>query len=128
MATLIYLDTHVVIWLYAGKLELIPQASRERLDQNDLLISPMVELELQYLYEIDRVSEPANKVVETLAKEIGLEICDLPFSSVIAESLSLDWTRDPFDRIIVGQARLRNATLLTKDRTLHAQYPGATWS
>ena len=128
MATLIYLDTHVAIWLYAGKLELIPQASRERLDQNDLLISPMVELELQYLYEIDRVSEPANKVVETLAKEIGLEICDLPFSSVIAESLSLDWTRDPFDRIIVGQARLRNATLLTKDRTLHAQYPGATWS
>ena len=128
MATLIYLDTHVAIWLYAGKLELIPEASRERLDQNDLLISPMVELELQYLYEIDRVSEPANKVVETLAKEIGLEICDLPFSSVIAESLSLDWTRDPFDRIIVGQARLRNATLLTKDRALHAQYPGATWS
>ena len=37
------------------------------------------------------------------------------------------WTRDPFDRVIVAQARLRGAPLLTKDRAIHAGYERAIW-
>ena len=52
METIAYLDTHLVVWLYAGQVELIPHSVREILENSNLLLSPMVDLELEYLFEI----------------------------------------------------------------------------
>jgi PIN domain nuclease of toxin-antitoxin system len=123
----IYLDTHVVAWLYAGKLELFPTAVRSRLETEDLLISPIVELELQYLFELERTSEPGRVVVDDLEREIGLTRCELPFNQVVAAALHHDWTRDPFDRLIVAQAQVRRTPLLTKDGDIRGHYPEAVW-
>ena len=71
MAPLIYLDTHVVAWMFAGRTDLIPEKARALLDQHDLLISPAVKLELQYLFEIRRTAEPAKTVLEALSREVG---------------------------------------------------------
>ena len=101
---MIYVDTHVVAWLYAGKPELFPAAVRSLLETEDLLISPMVELELQYLFELERTAEPGRVVVDALEREIGLTRCELPFNQVVAAALHHEWTRDPFDRLIVAQA------------------------
>jgi hypothetical protein len=49
MASLIYLDTHVIAWLYAGQTERIPAAARKAVNESELLISPMALVELQYL-------------------------------------------------------------------------------
>ena len=88
----------------------------------------MAVLELQYLFEVGRSSEPAAEVVEALRDEIGLQVCDQPFARVVQAALAQSWTRDPFDRLIVGQAALGEAPLLTKDRTIHDRYPGAVWA
>lgn len=127
MAPLIYLDTHVVTWMFAGRLDLFPARVREFLDEGELLISPAVKLELQYLFEVRRTAEPAKVVLESLGREVGLKVCDLPFSDVAEIALSLDWTRDPFDRLIVSQAELRGAPLITKDRLIRDQFPRAVW-
>lgn len=124
---MIYLDTHVVVWLYAGDLELLPQEVRELLEGEELVISPMVELELQYLYESGRTTQPGRVVVDTLDEEIGLARCGLPFGQVIAAALNQDWTRDPFDRVIVAQARARRLPLLTRDQTIRDHYREAIW-
>ncbi len=55
---MIYLDTHVVVWLYAGLTARLRPAARDLLNTSDLAISPMVFLELQYLYETGRTTEP----------------------------------------------------------------------
>jgi PIN domain nuclease of toxin-antitoxin system len=127
VAALIYLDTHIVAWLFAGRIELLPPAVRKMLDENDLLISPIVVLELQYLYEIRRTAEPAQVVVESLEDEIGLKVCDQPFAHVIGVALDQQWTRDPFDRILVAQAALLEAPLVTSDRNIRDHYPHAVW-
>ncbi len=124
---MIYLDTHVAAWLYAGRADLLSQSAAERIEEGPLRISPMVTLELQYLYEIERVSEPAAVVLEALRRGFGLRICDLPFEEVVSASLEHDFTRDPFDRLIVSQAELRRAPLVTKDRAMRAAYPRAVW-
>ena len=124
---MIYLDTHVVVWLYAGDLELLPQGVRELLEGEELVISPMVELELQYLYESGRTTQPGRTVVDALDEEIGLARCGLPFDQVIAAALNQDWTRDPFDRVIVAQARARRLPLLTRDQTIRDHYREAIW-
>ncbi len=124
---MIYLDTHVVAWLYAGRADLLPELSRSLIEGNPLRISPMVALELQYLFEIGRTAEPAEPVLDALRRELELKLCDLPFGEVVREALGHDWTRDPFDRLIVSQARLREAPLVTKDETLRANYSQAVW-
>src|SRR5262249_10496012 len=78
-APLISLDPHVVLWLYGGRVALLPGGVQDLLRQQDLLISPMVVLEMQYLFELQRTSEPAATVLAALSREIGLEVCDLPF-------------------------------------------------
>jgi PIN domain nuclease of toxin-antitoxin system len=127
MAPVIYLDTHVVAWLFAGVIELIPARIRQRLDAEDLVISPMVSLELQYLHETKRTARPASVVLGALSGAIGLRVCDLPFPRVIETALGQAWTRDPFDRIIVSQAALRQASLVTKDHVIHKHYARAIW-
>ncbi len=128
MAALIYLDTHVVAWLFAGRLELLPAAVRRLLDTSELMISPAVELELEYLFEIQRTVKPGREVVAALNREIGLKICDLPFPQVIAAAIQQSWTRDPFDRLLVGQAAVRPAPLLTKDDAIRRHYSQAIWT
>jgi PIN domain nuclease of toxin-antitoxin system len=124
---MIYLDTHVVVWLFAGRLDLIPPLARALIEDNDAMISPIVGMELQYLYESARICEPATAIIDGLTRKIGLKRCDVPFAQVVDMALQEDWTRDPFDRVIVAQARLRAAPLLTKDRTIQDHYDDAAW-
>ncbi|MEO8099159.1 MAG: PIN domain-containing protein [Acidobacteriota bacterium] len=67
------------------------------------------------------VSAP-EVIVAHLAADIGLKVCDLPFAAVARQASEETWTRDPFDRIIVAQARVANATLITRDETIQARY------
>jgi PIN domain nuclease of toxin-antitoxin system len=122
-----YLDTHTVAWLYEGKLKNFPKNLLLMMAKSELLISPMVVLELAYLYEIKRVQEPSDKVIDTLNKTIDLKICDLPYSQVIAEAIEQTWTRDPFDRIIVAQAAVTQSILVTKDENILKHYAHAIW-
>ena len=121
-----YLDTHAVAALYQGDLSLFSPAALRVIDEeDDLRISPMVLLELEYLHEIKRIKVPARRIVDSLAAEIGLKICNASFPDVARKALEERWTRDPFDRIIVAQARLHGARLVTKDRLLRSRYPHA---
>jgi PIN domain nuclease of toxin-antitoxin system len=124
----IYLDTHVVVWLFGQRFDLLSPMARSLIEGNDLYISPIVGLELQYLFETRRTSRPAQDLIETLTRDLGLVTCDLPFTEVARGAWRKSWTRDPFDRILVSQARLRGAPLLTKDATIRKRYQDAVWS
>lgn len=124
---MIYLDTHAAAWLYAGLAERFAPSVRELLEREDLFVSPMVELELQYLHEIGRLGEGGRTVVAGLGALVGLRVCDRPFGQVVAKALELTWTRDPFDRLIVAQAAVTDALLVTKDRGIREHYVRAVW-
>jgi PIN domain nuclease of toxin-antitoxin system len=121
------LDTHVVAWLYAGDTGRFPAAAAHRLEQGDLAVSPLVGLELQYLHEIGRVSEPADVVLAALGRAIGLRTVDCSLVELIGHASGFDWTRDPFDRLIAAHATVEQAPLLTADRHLHDHLPLAVW-
>jgi len=123
----IYLDTHVVVWLYAGELDRFAARAADRIEENDLYISPAVLLELQFLKEIRRISADPMLIYQTLEETIGLQLCRMDFSKVAIGALSQSWTRDPFDRMIAAQALVRNEALLTKDRTIRRHCSIACW-
>ncbi|WP_420643130.1 type II toxin-antitoxin system VapC family toxin [Candidatus Leptofilum sp.] len=124
---MIYLDTHVVVWLYAGQLNRFSGEVQSLLNENDLLVSPIVQLELQYLHEIERITVSANAVLADLAARIGLQVCGKRFQAVVQAATAVSWTRDPFDRLIVANASLNDNLLVTKDQTMLANYPHARW-
>jgi PIN domain nuclease of toxin-antitoxin system len=124
----IYLDTHVVLWLYEGLVNKLPKIARQTIDDSDLLVSPMVRLELQYLHEIKRSKQPAGSILSDLQAQIGLTVCDLPFDQIVRKASEFTWTRDPFDRVIVAQSACRNLRLLTKDRGIRNHTALAFWT
>jgi len=127
MAAVIYFDTHAVVALYKDFSLLGEKARRLLRRRDDYAISPIVCLELQFLYEIQKIKHSPRQILQHLDNAVGLAICSKPFTSVIELAEGLDWTRDPFDRIIVAQAFLELSPLITKDSRIHEHYQKAVW-
>jgi len=127
MEAVIYLDTHAVVWLFAGQLDLFPERAVDAIESNDCLISPMVVLELHYLFETEKIKVAAERIIHELTSSIGLSLCNRPFGEVVTQAVSMKWTRDPFDRIITAQAMAGHAPLVTKDSTIRVHYKRAIW-
>lgn len=87
----------------------------------------MVDLELQFLREIGRLSKGPETILPALSRDIGLALVDETFAGVAFEARGLGWTRDPFDRLIVAEAALMRATLVTKDTVILENYSRAVW-
>jgi len=124
---MIFLDTHAVIWLYSGQLDLFNPKILKLINTEQVCISHIVKLEIQYLYEIKRVKYESNLIIDTLIDEIGLMFSDNNFDSIVRQALQLSFTRDPYDRIIVADASINNSKLISKDRNLKKHYKNTIW-
>jgi PIN domain nuclease of toxin-antitoxin system len=127
MDGVIRLDTHVVVWLFTGETELLSADAIDALEQHQLVVSPMVQLELSYLHEIGRLTIGGADMIADLRHRIGLQRSDLAFDSLVRTAATLTWTRDPFDRLIVADALVAGGALVTKDRTIHDHTTIALW-
>lgn len=127
MAPVILLDTHVILWLYTGKVERLSERAGRMIDESDVATSPVVQLELAYLNEIGRVTDPANQILGALGSRIALTVSQIGFGPVSAAAVDVTWTRDPFDRLLAAHATLLDVPLLTKDRHILEHLPQAVW-
>ncbi len=125
---MIHLDTHVVVWLYAGDTRQFPPRVAARIEAESLAVSPIVALEIDFLREIGRVNVAGAVMVDDLARSIGLSVLDTALGAVTAAATPLTWTRDPFDRLIVANALAEGAALLTRDKTIRRHCRTAIWS
>lgn len=114
------LDTHVLLWLLSAP-ERVPEDVRGMLADrsNPLLVSTASALEITTKIRIGKLDAP------TLPTTLPRRIRDLgatPLTISVDHALlagSLMWEhRDPFDRILVAQATLEDATLVTVDSAL----------
>ena len=106
---------------------MLSETARDAVERGQLAVSPIVDLELQLLYEIGRILKGPETVLTTLAGEIGLHVAATAIPEVVAAARRLDWTRDPFDRLIVAGASLAAARLVTKDRLIRRHHASALW-
>ena len=127
MDGVIRLDTHVVVWLYTGETEQLSTAAVVAIEQYELVVSPMVQLELSYLHEIGRLTIGGADIIGDLERRVGLRRSDVVLEALVDTAASLTWTRDPFDRLIVADALVAGAALVTKDRTIHDHTTIARW-
>lgn len=117
----------MAVWLYLPRLDLFSDRARALLEAREPVISPMALLELEHLREVGRLRASSAEILESLHIQLGLRVLDLEFGRVIHSALAQTWTRDPFDRLIVGHAAAARGELLTRDEVIHAHFRGAAW-
>jgi PIN domain nuclease of toxin-antitoxin system len=123
-----YLDTNAVIRLSHGIARGISRDVSQLIDRANLLVSPMVVFELEVLYEIKRVKQSARDILRKVEHELGVRVCELPFGDVANAALDEKWTRDPFDRMIVAQAKVNGlASLISSDEKIAQNYSRTFW-
>jgi PIN domain nuclease of toxin-antitoxin system len=124
----VHLDTQVLVWLYVEPQRSWPAPARLLLNEGRLRHAPMVRLELRYLFEIGRIKVAPEVLLAELSAKLGLAESDLPYGRVVDAAERIDWTRDPFDRLIVAQAMAAGAALVTADHLIRDRFPDAVWA
>ncbi len=115
------LDTHVLIWLSKGSLDRIHPviASGLARGRHDIALSVVSLWEIAIktrLGKLDSGAPPAN--LAAFFEAIGFTILPITHHHVVADVLPEPATRDPFDRLLLGQCRIEERSLVTLDHAL----------
>ena len=114
------LDTHIVLWAAATPDRL--GSSFDELAEGERLISAATAWELGIKSSLGKLDlrEEVSSWIPRAAQQLQASLIDVTISHAAAvEHLPLHH-RDPFDRLLIVQARQEQAILLTADRTLLA--------
>jgi PIN domain nuclease of toxin-antitoxin system len=112
------LDTHVVLWQLEGSLTVSP-AAREVIEQaTDLLFSVVSFAEIGVKAAIGKLSVPSDLRERVL--ESGVKVLPLDADHGLAVGALPMHHRDPFDRLLIAQARAEHLTIVTADRRIAA--------
>ncbi len=127
MESIVFLDTHVVIWLYSGQLDLFNPRALKLINEKQLCISHITRLEIMYLKEIGRVKVDPSVIIDSLVNEIGLTFSENRIERIVTQAIYLNFTGDPFDRIIVADASINNSIIISKDENIKKHYKNTFW-
>jgi PIN domain nuclease of toxin-antitoxin system len=110
------LDTHVVIWWLADAPTLSEETKALIADEPEVYVSAATVWEIAVKQAIGKLKEPADLPERVRESEFR----ELPITAVhaIAAGRLPLIHRDPFDRMLVAQARSENMTLVTHDETI----------
>ncbi len=125
---MIHIDTHVAIWLFNAERKRLTIAATDLLANEQIGYSPMVRHELDLLYERERLpASSPNAILQYMSAAFDAAESQVAFNRVIDEATRLKWTRDPFDRLIVANAVVDGARLVTADEHIRAHFKDAVW-
>ncbi len=115
------LDTHVFLWWLADD-DRLKKAEREsiRSPENDVYLSAASIWEIVIKQGLGRLRVPESASVATL--RLGLQPLPITFEHAEATATLPPLHGDPFDRILVAQARTETLTLVSYDKAIRA-YP-----
>ena len=126
----VLLDTHTFIWLDndPGKLSETVTALCSDKD-NDLFLSIASVWEMQIKLKLAKLTLPLalDKTIAEQQKMNGLQLLPIELRHVLALDSLPDHHKDPFDRLLIAQAKAEGLTLITNDPVI-AKYPvTVTW-
>lgn len=120
------LDTHTALWFLADDDRLSPRAQRHLVDgTNRVLLSPVVVWEVAIKSSLGKLEVPEEYL--SLLREGAAQ--ELPVSIEHAAAVErLPWHhRDPFDRMLIAQARVESAVIVSADERLRAYDVDVIW-
>jgi PIN domain nuclease of toxin-antitoxin system len=119
------LDTHTFIWWDNEPDKLSPQALAVCQDRaNIVLLSVASVWEMQIKYQLGKLklNLPLSEVIESQQQANNIEVLPVALAHVLALETLPTHHKDPFDRILIAQANVENAVLISSD-PLFKDYP-----
>lgn len=120
------LDTHAALWWWRDDQRLGPEADRRLTDQSDqVLLSAVVIWEVAIKRSIGKLTVPDGLAV-TL---VGAGAVALPITlEHAAATEELPWHHhDPFDRLLIAQAQVERAAIVSRDPALALYDVSTVW-
>jgi PIN domain nuclease of toxin-antitoxin system len=119
------LDTHVVLWWLAGD-SVSEEAERQLADPtNRVLLSAAVVWEVAIKRSLGKLAAPAD-LVPVLA-EAGAAATPITLEHAAAVEHLPPHHRDPFDRLLIAQAKVERAAIVSADPELRAYDVPVVW-
>ena len=115
------LDTHTLLWWRDNPAELSAVSLTALRDSSNTLFLSMVSLwELQIKVGLNKlsVSISLSEIVRQEVEVNGMELLPIALDHIYALSSLPHHHRDPFDRLLIAQAQVESATLVTKDHLI----------
>jgi len=123
---MVFLDTHALVFLYERRVAVfVPRASPS--SKPTTSCTPRSAGWSSPCFSRSGASVSAGRNPRRASVRDAFDASDERFEAVVAESLALIWTRDPFDRLIVATAALNQAPLITRDRRIQEHYARSVW-
>ena len=111
------LDTHVVLWALAEPAKLARPARSALEDaQNEVLVSVVSAWEIAIKRSLGKLDAPDD--LESAIWMQGFEPLLLTFNHAEQAGLLPPHHRDPFDRMLIAQARAEGLVLVTRDSNI----------
>ena len=113
------LDTHTFIWMAAKEAKLSSRVRKIVANRsNELLLSGACGWETAILWKLKKISLPdePQRFLPEAAFRLGITPLPIGFGTAIASALLPCIHRDPFDRLIIAEARQQDIPVLSKDK------------
>lgn len=107
------LDTHIMLWMLDDDARLAPAARRAIEDADRVFVSAATVWEIAIKRRLGKLDAP-DSLIE-LIEGAGLDRLPIIAEHGMAAGALPNHHRDPFDRMLVAQARVEGLTLVTAD-------------
>ncbi len=119
------LDTHAFIWWDSAPTRLPPKVAdlcRDRANQVILSVASVWEMQIKLQLGKLRVNRPLAELIEAQQRTNAIEVLPVTLSHVLALEALPSHHRDPFDRLLMAQANVEGAVIVSHDSAF-ADYP-----
>jgi PIN domain nuclease of toxin-antitoxin system len=117
----VLLDTHVFLWASSAPERLLPAARDAIADpKNEVFVSAAVVWEIVIKHALGKLRLPASPVtyIPTLIAQLGFHHLPIKYEHALMIAVLPKHHRDPFDRMMIAQARFEGMTLISTDRNV----------
>ncbi|NHZ71745.1 MAG: PIN domain-containing protein [Aquificales bacterium] len=124
------LDTHTFIWWDSKPSQLSPRALELCEDgENTLVLSVASVWEMQIKSQLGKLklNHPLTELVKTQQRRNNIQILPAKLEHVLELDKLPFHHKDPFDRLLIAQANIEDAVLLSKDSAFSAYSVQVTW-
>ena len=113
----VLLDTHALLWWLADD-ERLSQGARQTILDSDVVVSVVSLWEIEIKRARRRVEADTAEVLDRVMRVHGFGLIDVRPSHILALAELPLLHSDPFDRMLVAQARREGAGLVSRDSSL----------
>lgn len=112
------LDTNVVLWWFQDNPRLGPRArAMIASGSNDVLVSIASPWEISVKYRTGKLAEMGSVFLRAIGEQ-GFELLNPTIAHLTALEMLPSFHRDPFDHLILAQAQVEGASIMTADAVM----------